>query len=132
MINVLNASLSETSRKFSMSKNSLITDSAYIRAGNISSFYWVCGEIYESVERVRSFDKSLLPIYAGMHVSIHFAYTYARSDDFRMHFPSPIVFLLVALLSSRRARTQRFSPFLSLSTFFSVCTCESRFNNSLR
>lgn len=88
-----------------MSKYPLTTNHfAYIRAErNILSFYCVGREIYESAEYVRSFDKSLLPIYAGVHVSIHFAYTYARLGDFRMHFP---LFSSSSLFHRRVARTQ--------------------------
>lgn len=137
-ISIMRAKLFETSRNF-MSKNPfIINQPAYIRVErDISSFYCVCREIYESAECVRSFNKSLLPIYAGVHVSIHFAYTYARPSDFRMRFP---LFSSLSLFYRRIARIQRplfFSSTSSLSrplflSFFSVCTCESRFNNSLR
>lgn len=97
---------------------------AYIRAGDAPSFYCVCREIYESAECVRSFDKSLLPIYAGVHVSIHFAYmharTHARPGDFRMHFP---LFSSLSLFYRRVARAHSVlshSLPLSLSIPFSL------------
>lgn len=116
-LNVLNASLSETCRKFSIESLDNGSQSAYIRA------------VY------RHFIG-----FAAKYMNPQFRYIAfanlcrcARLDTFRVHvrtagrlsnaFPhvSPIVFLLVALLSSRRARTQRFSPFLPLSHYLFLC-----------